>query len=113
MAWFSPFTRDLVELTPEEIQPEPATRLVGIDPAKTRDSIQRGLASARDRLAALDAEGQRIQDEAANTRVAISALEAAEKIMADGSPVSMECSPLRGTASGTPTIVTKQSGLPS
>jgi hypothetical protein len=86
MAWFSSFTRDLVDLSSEEIQPDPATRLFGIDPDRTRDSILRGLMSSRERLAALEAEAQRIQVEASNTRLAISALEAAEKVMTAADP---------------------------
>lgn len=89
MAWFSRLTGDVVDLSPEEIRPEP-DRLTGIDPKRTAESIERGLASARDRLAALEAEEKRIQAEAANTRLAISAFEAAEKVMASAaSPVTV------------------------
>lgn len=84
MAWFSKLTHGAVELTHDDAAPEPATRLVGVDPAKTRESIQRGLMSSLDRLAVLEAEEARIQSEAANTRLAIAALQAAEHVMAEG-----------------------------
>lgn len=84
MAWFSRLANDEIDLSPEEIQPGPA-QLEGIDLERARESIERGLGSARDRLAALEAEGRRIQAEAANTRLAIAAFEAAENVMKAGS----------------------------
>ncbi|MCV0395427.1 MAG: hypothetical protein K5872_22025 [Rhizobiaceae bacterium] len=89
MAWFSKLTgRDEIDLSPEEVRPadEPA-RISGVDLDKARESIGRGLASARERLDALEAEERRIQCEAAQTRTVIAGFEAAEKVMCEGGPL--------------------------
>ena len=85
MAWFSDFTRrHIVDLEPEEIAPEPeAYLLTGINIEKTRDNLDCGLAAARGRLAAIEYEERRLQAEAANTRTAIAAYEAAARVLAD------------------------------
>ena len=105
MAWFSPFTSELVELTPEEIMPEPVKQLTGIDPQKTRDSIARGLASSREKLAALEIEEARIQLAAEHTRLTIAALEAAEKVMSTAATSADEGDDQSGIASDGTTVV--------
>ncbi len=85
MAWFSPFARNVVSLTPEEIHPEPP-KLTGIDPDKTAMAIENSLDAARERLTELVTEELRIQGEAAKTRLSIAALEAAGKVFSDADP---------------------------
>jgi len=86
MAWFSPLTREIVSLTPEEIRPTAPEPLTGIDPNKTAMAIENSLDAARDRLTALVAEELRIQSEAAKTRLSIAALEAAGKVFDAADP---------------------------
>lgn len=93
MAWYSPLTREIVSLTPEEIRPEPP-RLTGIDPDKTAMAIENSLEAARERLSDLVAEELRIQNEAAKTRLSIAALEAAGKVFTAADPDFAEIDPL-------------------
>ena len=93
MAWFSPFTREIVSLTPEEIRPEPP-KLTGVDPNKTAMAIENSLDAARERLTELVAEEVRIQSEAAKTRLSIAALEAAGKVFDAADPDFAEVEPV-------------------
>ena len=83
MRWFS---REIVSLTPQEIQPDAHEPLTGIDPDKTAQVIENSLDAARDRLTALVAEELRIHGEAAKTRLSIAALEAAGKVFTAADP---------------------------
>ena len=91
MAWFSPFTRDDVDLTIEEATP---------DAPPSGSLLDRGRASVGDMLGKLRVSEANLVDEIADrterlrqTRIAIDAFEAADKIMTDGDPDFAEVEP--------------------
>ena len=96
MAWFSPFTRDLVNLTPDDLQ---------ADVPPSGSLLDRGRASVGDMLGKLRASEGNLVDEIADkterlreTRIAIEAFEAASKIMTNGDPDFSEIDEVTGPA---------------
>ncbi|MCO5085112.1 MAG: hypothetical protein M9939_26450 [Mesorhizobium sp.] len=83
MAWFSPLTRDVVDLQPEEIQPDAApASLLDRGRASVSGMLDRFRADERALVADIEDRTERLRQ----TRVAIEAFEAADKILIAGDP---------------------------
>ena len=94
MAWFSPFTRDVVDLsdlTAENLQPEDAPDRSLLD--RGRSSVEGMLDKFRADERALVAEIADKTEQLRQTRVAIEAFEAAERIMTEGDTDFAEVDP--------------------
>ncbi len=108
MAWFSPLVGQRVDLSPEEIQPDdsPAS-LLDRGRASVENMLERFRADERALVADIEDKTEQLRQ----TRVAIQAFEAADKILVAGDPDFAEVEPVPELE--TPKIVMKHKAIRS
>lgn len=82
MAWFSPFARDVVDLSPEElsVEAQPSGSILDRGRAGVSETLRKLRTSEHNLAEEIESRTERLRQ----TRVAIEAFEAAEKIMTEG-----------------------------